>query len=171
MREYWDVYDERGNLIKGRTSVRGKHDLGPSEYHLVVYVWIINDKNEIIISRRQKGRAFEGSWECTGGCALKGDSSLDAALREVREELGLVLDSEKGELYKRYLRNYPVGAKAICDVWVFRQNFTEDDFDLQVEEVSEARFVSKEEIKKMAVLEDFQRRYPYIHKLLDKYCK
>ena len=29
----------------------------------------------------------------------------------------------------------------------------------------------KEELKKMAVSEDFHKRYPYIHKLLDKYCK
>ena len=171
MREYWDVYDQYGNIIKGRTSIRGRHDLGPEEYHLVVYIWIINDKNEIIISRRQKGRAFEGSWECTGGCALKGDDSLSAALREVREELGLKLDPENGELFKRYLRNYPAGAKAICDVWVFRQNFSAEDFVLQEEEVSQAKLVSVQELKRMAASGDFSKRYPYIVKLLDKYCK
>ena len=111
MREYWDVYDAHGKKIEGKRSVRGRHDLAPNEYHLVVYVWIINDKNEFIISKRQKGRTFAGSWECTGGCALSGDTSLSAAMREVREELGLTLDSSKGERFKRYLRNYPAGAK------------------------------------------------------------
>ena len=170
MREYWDVYDKNGNVIKGKVSIRGKHDLGPSEYHLVVYVWIINDKNEVIISKRQKGRAFEGSWECTGGCAQKGDTSLTAALREVSEELGLTLDPSKGELFKRYLRNYPAGAKAICDVWVFKQNFTKEQLVLQESEVSDAKFVGLEELKNTSSGNDISKRYPYINELIEKYC-
>lgn len=171
MREYWDVYDARGNKIEGRRSVRGRHDLAPNEYHLVVYVWIINDKNEFIISKRQKGRTFAGSWECTGGCALAGDTSLSAAMREVHEELGLKLDSSKGEHFKRYLRNYPAGAKAICDVWVFRQNFSESDFELQIEEVSEARIVTVSEMINIMKNDDLGKRYPYLPKLIEKYCK
>lgn len=169
--EYWDVYDAKGNKLAGRRSVRGKHDLGYNEYHLVVYVWIINDKNEIIISKRQKGRTFENSWECTGGCALCGDTSLSAALREVNEELGLTLDAKKGELFKRYLRNYPPGAKAICDVWVFRQNFEESQFKIQLEEVSEARIVSAAQLRELISESELKSRYPYLEKLLEKYCK
>ena len=171
MPEYWDVYDAKGNKLPDRRSVRGKHDLKYNEYHLVVYVWIINDKKEIIISRRQAGRTFANSWECTGGCALCGESSLTAALREVNEELGLKLDPDRGELYKRYLRNYPAGAKAICDVWVFRQNFTPDQFSLQIEEVSEARIVSREELKRLIDSDEIKSRYPYLTGLLDIYCR
>ncbi len=170
MGELWDVYDKNGNKIKGRVSIRGRHDLGIKEYHLVVYVWIINDKNEIILSRRQKGRAFEGSWECTGGCAVRGDSSVAAALREVKEELGITLDPNKGHLFKRYLRNYPAGAKAICDVWVFQQNFSLEELVLQEEEVSDVKRVTAMELKKMCQSGSFLKRYPYIDQLLAKYC-
>ena len=171
MPEYWDVYDAKGNIIPGRMSVRGKHDLRYNEYHLVVYVWIINDDKEIIISRRQAGRTFANSWECTGGCALCGETSLSAALREVHEELGLDLDPESGELFRRYLRNYPPGAKAICDVWVFRQNFTTDQFKLQLEKVSEARIVSADDLRKIISADEIKNRYPYLDRLLEKYCK
>jgi len=170
LREYWDVYDAKGNKIAGKRSVRGKHDLGFNEYHLVVYVWIIDDNNRIVISKRQKGRSFEDSWECTGGCALSGDTSLSAAMREVREELGLVLDSSKGHLFKRYLRNYPPGAKAICDVWVFRQNFDESQFSLQIEEVSDAKIVSLSELKELISEQELEKRYPYFDRLIEKYC-
>lgn len=170
-KELWDVYDIDGKLLENRVSVRGCHDLGKNEYHLVVYVWILNDKNELIISRRQKGKSFEGMWECTGGCALKGDTSLDAAIREVKEELGITLDPQNGERFCRYIRDFPAGAGAICDVWVFRQNFETSDFVLQKEEVSEAKIVPITEFLGMIRSGACVRRYSYAEALYCKYCK
>lgn len=169
MVELWDVYDGHGRKICGRVSHRGRHDLREGEYHLVVYIWIINDRNEIIISKRQKGKSFEKLWECTGGCAKQGDTSLSAAIREVGEELGLSLDPKRGELFTRYLRDYPEGAKAICDVWVFRQNFTPDQINPQESEVSDVRLVSCADLVRMSRRSDFSR-YFYLHKMLRKYC-
>lgn len=171
MRELWDVYNAQGKKINGRAAIRGMHDLGINEYHLVVYVWIISSDNRMILSKRQKGRTFAGSWECTGGCVLMGENSLEAAVREVKEELGLELDPKNGERFKRYLRAYPIGAKAICDVWVFRQDFKESDFKLQREEVSQAKLVRPEDLKSHFRNGEFIKRYPYINRLLDKYCK
>ncbi len=169
MREFWDVYDEQGNIIPDRVSERGKHDLGKGEYHLVVFAWIINDRNEFIISRRQKGKIFAGKWECTGGCALAGESSISAAVREVSEELGLSLEPSEGELFKRYNRNYPQGACAICDVWVFRKNFDIADMTLQRNEVSEAKFVSPKELLSLFRSAPYKRRYEYLCELVEKY--
>lgn len=169
MRELWDVYDKNGNLIHGRVSVRGHHDLRDGEYHLVVYVWIINDDGKIILSRRQKGKTFAGAWECTGGCAQQGEDSLTAALREVNEELGLSLELENGHFYTRYRRNYPKGARALCDVWVFRQNFALSDLTPQKEEVSEVKLVGQKELLAMLSEQDFYKRYPYLRHLLRKW--
>lgn len=168
MRELWDVYDVDGNLIDGRVSVRGRHDLLEGEYHLVVYVWIICDNGKIILSRRQKGKTFAGAWECTGGCAQQGEDSLTAALREVREELGVTLDPNLGTFYSRYHRNFPKGARALCDVWVFRQNFTVADFSPQKEEVSEVRMVTRRELEKMIQRGEFYKHYPYLPELVKK---
>ncbi len=171
MSEFWDIYDSNGNIISDRVSERGKHDLGPREYHLVVFVWIVNDKNEFIISKRQRGRIFAGKWECTGGCAIAGEDSLSASLREVKEELGLTLDPEKGELFRRYKRNYPKGARALCDVWVFRENFDIADMTLQREEVSEARLVSASELLTVFGGAQYKRRYEYLPDLVKKYTE
>ncbi len=171
MREYWDVYDGNGNVIEGRVSIRGRHDLGDDEYHLVVYVWIINDDGQIILSRRQKGKTFAGAWECTGGCAQKGEDSLTAALREVREELGVELNPAAGHFYTRYKRNYPKGARALCDVWVFRQSFALSDLTLQTEEVSEVRLVNRKELIAMMSAADFYKRYPYLRRLLREWVE
>ncbi len=169
MREYWDVYDKQGRIIEGRVSLRGAHDLREGEYHLVVYIWIIGDDGKIILSRRQKGKTFAGAWECTGGCAQRGEDSQTAALREVKEELGLTLDPQKGEFYTRYRRNYPKGAKALCDVWVFRQNFTLDEITPQPEEVSDVRRVDRKELNKLMANGDFYKRYPYLRHLMKRW--
>jgi 8-oxo-dGTP pyrophosphatase MutT (NUDIX family) len=170
MRELWDVYDRYGNRIEGRVAVRGKHDLKDHEYHLIVYVWIIGDDGKIILSRRQKGKAFAGAWECTGGCAMKGEDSLTAALREVKEELGLELSPEFGEFYTRYRRNYPKGSQALCDVWVFRQSYSLEDLSPQKEEVSAIRTVTREELEAMADAGVFSKRYLYLPAMLKQFC-
>lgn len=164
--ELWDVYDIAGNLLPGRVSVRGRHDLKEREYHLIVQVWIIRSDGQVILSRRQKGKTFEGTWECTGGCVCKGEDSLTAALREVREELGLELNPTNGEHYFRYHRNYPRGSKAICDVWVFRQDFEPENIVLQAEEVSEVKMVTAANLRRMMVNGEFRKRYPYLPRLL-----
>lgn len=170
VREAWDVYGEDFMPINGRIAYRGRHDLGAHEYHLVVYAWIISDDNRIILSKRQKGKSFSGLWECTGGCAKAGEDSKSAVLREVSEELGITLDPVSGELYRRYKRHYPVGAKAICDVWIFRQNIDISLIVPQKEEVSEVRTVSAEELLSMHKNGAFKKRYLYVEDMLEKFC-
>jgi len=167
VREFWDVYGEDYRKIEGKITQRGKHELGLHEYHLVVYAWIVSDDGKVVLSRRQKGKSFGGTWECTGGCAKAGEDSLTAVLREVKEELGVTLISEKGRLYKRYKRRYPVGAKAICDVWIFRQNVTVDELVMQPDEVSEVKIVSLQELLELHESGVFKKRYLYIEDMIE----
>ena len=167
MRELWDVYGEDYRKINGKIVQRGKHDLGAHEYHLVVYAWIVQDDGRVVISRRQKGKSFSGSWECTGGCAKAGEDSQNAILREVEEELGITLQKHNGTLYKRYKRRYPAGAKAICDVWIFHQNVSLDDFTLQTDEVSDVKIISFDELLEMHERGAFKKRYFYLEEMIE----
>lgn len=166
MRELWDVYGEDYRRIEGKVTQRGKHELGLHEYHLVVYAWIVSDDGTVVLSKRQKGKSFGGTWECTGGCAKAGEDSKTAILREVKEEIGISLDAQRGHLYKRYKRRYPAGAKAICDVWIFRQNISEEDFVLQADEVSEVKTVSLDELLGLQKSGVFKKRYFYIEDMV-----
>ena len=169
MRELWDVYDRYGNVIQGRVAVRGRHDLRYGEYHLVVYVWIITKEGQIVLSRRQKGKTFAGTWQCTSGCAQRGEDSLTAAIREVKEELGLRLNPSNGVFYKRYPRNFPKGAMALCDVWCFREDVTIEEIFPQKEEVSDVRIVSREQLEQMLQDGEFHKRVPYLAEMI-KHC-
>ena len=122
--ELWDVYDEN-RVLTGRLQRRGDA-LESGDYHLVVYVWVQNSKGEFLLTKRSPNKGFPNLWETTGGSALAGDDSLTAAIREVREETGLVLRPECG---RRILTHQ--GENYFGDYWLFRQDFDLDEVVLQ----------------------------------------
>lgn len=67
-------------------------------YHLVVHVWIRNSKGEYLISQRSENRStFPLMWECVSGSVVKGEDSLQGAVRETKEEVGIDLNTESGQ--------------------------------------------------------------------------
>lgn len=140
--ELWDVYDENRNPT-GRLHRRGDY-LPKGDYHLVVHVWIQNCEGKFLITERSPNKGFPNMWEATGGSALTGDSSLDAALREAREETGLILDTGNGKRVLSYK-----GDDHFSDVWLFRQDFDLKDVVFQEGETCGAMYASKEEILRM----------------------
>lgn len=140
--ELWDVYDKDRKLT-GRTQRRGD-PLPDGDFHLVVHVWIQNSNNEFLITRRSPNKGYPYMWECTGGAAVTGDTSRDAAIREVQEETGLSVLPENGAFLftDTYENNYR-------DVWLFRYDFDMRDIVLQEGETCDAKQVTASEIKEM----------------------
>ena len=85
--EYWDLYDANRRKLN-KTTTRGSM-LNDNEFHLVVNVWIKNKNNEFLISRRAESKPHPLMWETTGGSVLLGEESVDAAVREAKEELNV----------------------------------------------------------------------------------
>ncbi len=137
--ELWDVYDAAGKKT-GALHRRGD-PLAPGEKHLCVHVWIQNAAGEYLITQRAPGKSMPGLWECTGGCALAGEDGLAAALREVREETGIVLAPSEPERLFRW-----TGEFFLCDVFLVRRAFDPDALTLQPAETAAARTASLGEI-------------------------
>ena len=92
--EKWDLYTKYREKT-GKEHIRGQM-IPEGFYHLVVHVWIRNHRGEYLISQRSASRpTFPLMWECVGGSVLKGESSIDGALREVKEEVGLDLEQKE----------------------------------------------------------------------------
>lgn len=121
--EIWDIYDAQRRLT-GRTHRRGDV-LRKGDYHLAVHVWIRNGEGNYLLTKRSPNKGFPNMWESTGGSALTGEDSLDAALREVQEETGLILDPKNGRILHRYS-----GIDYHTDVWLFQQDFRLEDVQL-----------------------------------------
>lgn len=96
MAEIWDVYDEKRNKT-GRKHERGK-PLPKGDYRLVIAAWIINRQQDILLTRRHPNKPYARFWECIGGSVLAGETSMDGALREVKEEIGIDLSGCEGIL-------------------------------------------------------------------------
>lgn len=144
--EYWDLYDEKRNKLN-KVVKRGEK-LKDNEYHIVVNAWIRNSKNEFLITQRAATKKFAFMWECTGGSALKGETSLDAAIREVKEELGIDVDKSTGNLIGSTLRYYP-NCPDIFDVWLFTSDVSIEEVTIQEEEVCDVMWASVEQIKEL----------------------
>lgn len=157
--ELWDVYDENRKLT-GRLHRRGD-PLKPGEYHLVVHVWLMNSKGEFLLTKRAPNKGFPNLWESTGGSALAGDDSLTAALREVREETGLILDKTRGACVMQMRK-----ADYFRDVWLFRQDFDLKAVVLQPGETVDKMYAAKETIQTMWDRGDFVP-YDYLPALFD----
>ena len=93
MAELNDVYDKNRKRT-GRVHTRGTPwRLG--EYGLVVCVWIYDGKGKLLLTKRAPEKSFGGTWENTGGAVRAGETSLQAIVREVFEETGIVADESE----------------------------------------------------------------------------
>lgn len=76
MQEWNDIYDEYRNCT-GRVHLRGT-PWKPGEYGLTVCVWVYDGSGHFLLTRRAKGKSFQGTWENTGGAAQAGETSRQA---------------------------------------------------------------------------------------------
>ncbi len=58
---------------------------------LVVAAALIDADGRVLLSQRPKGKALEGLWEFPGGKIDANERPEDALIRELREELGIVV--------------------------------------------------------------------------------
>lgn len=133
--ELVDVLNERREKV-GKTCDR--NCLSEGEYRLSVHIWIMNNKNEILLQKRNKNlKLYPGMWGNAGGAAKKGENSLEAIKREVKEELGLTIENEKMTFIASFKRK-----KDFVDVWLLRDDIKINDIKLQESEVEAVKFVN-----------------------------
>lgn len=151
--EKWDLYTKYREKT-GKEHIRGEA-VPDGFYHLVVHVWIRNSKGEYLISQRSESRpTFPLMWECVGGSVIKGESSMEGALREVKEEVGLDLKPESGRLLFSKIRgtDFKYECKTfndIMDVWLFDYDGELRLEEATTDEVAVCKWMTVSEIRKL----------------------
>lgn len=154
--EYLDVLDENGRKtgkVKLRSDVHRDGD-----WHAAVNILIVNDKNEVLHQRRAPNKdSFPNMWDLScGGHVVTGESYLDAAIRELKEELGIDVQAEE----LQQLGSFKSSAQPTPDfinntfeeVYLLRTDRDLADFKIQTEEISKIRYIEWRELRQM--LED-----------------
>ena len=143
MTEYFDLYTADRRRL-GRKIQRGA-PIPHGEYHIVVQIMTVNSQGKILLTQRVPQKTSGGRWECSGGCAVSGETSREAAVRELFEETGIrALPSEIS------LEWTMVTDSMLRDFYIVHKNVGLDRLVLQSEEVCAAKWVSFERLSEMA---------------------
>ena len=89
---------------------------------LVSAVALIDRDGRVLITQRPKGKNMEGLWEFPGGKIKKNETSEDALIREINEELSINI-SNYNELIS-YSFNYSDLGKTVFINFYLIKNFT-----------------------------------------------
>jgi isopentenyldiphosphate isomerase len=138
--EIFDVCNERDEVI-GRNTRAEVHRLGL--LHRAVHVLVFNARGEVFLQKRSMSKdTFPGAWDSSASGHLECGEDYDAcALREVREEIGLVLDRPPQRLFK--LAACPETDQE--HVWVYRHE-CEGPFCLHPDEIERGEWFSVQRI-------------------------
>lgn len=166
--EVWDIVDKNG-VPTGRTTLRGRCMLKSGEYHLVVHIWIVSPDGKFLIQRRADNKKLmPGEWAATGGAAVSGENSFEAASRELFEELGIRSNKDNLEKLARIKRR-----NSILDIWVITSSLPANKLVLQRSEVAEAKWVTEAELHRMIENGEFhnygKEYFESVFKKINKY--
>ena len=140
MEEYWDIYD-KNRVFQNRTIRRGD-SFKEGEYYVACEVWLQNSKGEMLVTLRHPNKKAGGLWEFVGGGVLAGETTVEATVREVKEEIGVTLTTDELSLLHVYTRkNY------FMDVYVVKKDVDIRSITLDRNETIDAKWVTKEELQ------------------------
>ncbi len=141
-----DLYDENKQLT-GETIYKGQ-EVPKGRYYITVIVWIQNEKKEFLIQKRVLKK--DGKWSTTGGHPVSGETSKQGIFTEIKEELGLNLESKEIILFKTIKTE-----DDFVDLYYLKANIDINDVIMQKEEVADVKWATIEEIRTLIKSKEF----------------
>jgi 8-oxo-dGTP diphosphatase len=149
-REIWDAYDKDGNKL--RFDQFRDEPIPEGVYHIVVEIYTVTENNEVLITQRHQNKPWALKWEVTGGSILKGETPEQGAIRELREETGIVVaDSDLNFVYSYIYKNVP----SIYKCFVVFINKEKTKIQLQEGETIDYRYLPYNEFKEFVRTDDY----------------
>lgn len=143
--EYFDVLDENGNKT-GRIKTK-EQIIKDRNFYRIVNLWIVNPKTKLILiqKRSQNKDTNPNKWDLSaGGHVDAGESSLEAIIRETKEELGI--DIRNDNIIKIFEIKHDKVKRNFVDVYILEKDIDIKNIVLQKSEVSDVKYFSIEEL-------------------------
>lgn len=145
MLEIFDIYDLNGK-VTGKTAVKGTKCTG-NDYYLGVHVYIYNSNCEFLIQKRAGDKDFRpNQWEVLLEHAMTSEKGIDTAIRGVQEELGLTCSKEQFSFLSQIVWKQ---FHHLIDIFFLQADISVNDIIIQTQELSEVKWISKEEMLAM----------------------
>jgi isopentenyl-diphosphate delta-isomerase type 1 len=140
--ELFIVVGKNDRIISYRTRYDCHHD--KSLIHRAIGIIIYNDEGEILLQKRSILKDLQpGMYDISvGGHVTKGQSYKEAALREMREELGI---QTKITMVKKFLSE----SDEECEMDMLFTARYNGPFFIATDEIQSVKFFNKREIKNM----------------------
>ena len=151
--ELIDVLDENRNNTGKILSREEVHKRGL--WHKTVHIWVINKKGDILLQKRSPMKKTSPNMWTTSvsGHLSAGDSSIEGAIRELKEEIGIEAKPEELKylftVSEEVIKENNIKDREHIDVYVLHADINIDKLILQEEEVSKVKWFSFTEFEKM----------------------
>ena len=151
LKEYIDIWNEDGTP-SGKSALKNEaHKKG--WFHPTVHVWMYTHENKILLQQRGAHKeTFPSFWDVSvAGHVMAGETILEAAIREVNEEIGIhILPTELIQVDIR--KNVNIHSNGIKDcefqhVFLCKLNTAIENLTIQKEEVDGIELLSLEKFK------------------------
>ena len=138
--ELVDVYNDKHEKLN---YTKDRKELKKGEFRLSCFVWIINDKDELLIQQRAStSKKYPDYWETVSGGVEKDEDAITGIIRELDEELGIRVDKDNLRFIGSYAR-----VNDFVEVFLLKTNMDIEDLKLQEDEVQTAKWVSIKEFE------------------------
>lgn len=158
--ELLDVLDDNG-LKTGIT--KDKDEIYKTgEWFRSVHIWIVNDNNELLLQKRSLYKTtFPNLWAVSvSGHVMAGETSIQAVIREVKEELDIDINSNQCK-YLFTIRRQNIFNNCINrvydDVYIVKLNIDVVNANIQRTELNEIKYFNLYNLKDM--LENYDPRF------------
>ena len=151
--ELIDILTVSGSF-KGEVKLKSEaHEKGL--WHASAQIWLYTPNGEILIQKRAINKdTYPDLWDISvAGHLSAGDSPISAALREIKEEVGLVISAEALHFLKT-IKNSKSPTKSIIDnefnhLFICCTPIIIEHLKLQVEEVADVKLIEIADFKKL----------------------
>lgn len=139
--ELWDVTDAAGRPT-GRLHRRGDPDFPSGFFHIVSATCVVRDDGSVLLTQRAAVKDWPLAWEFPAGSALSGETSAEAASRELREETGLLASPDVLAFVGRFTEE-----SALLDLYA-AHGVDVGSLELDPSEVMASEWVSLDEVRR-----------------------
>lgn len=122
--------------------------------HSTVHIWFLNDAGELLVQKRAECKeSHPGLWDISAAGHIPfGETIENAAIRECEEELGIAVQESELEKIGFLYQSFDFESKKFHDrewvhVYLVKMDFPASACTLQEEEVSDAKWITKETLK------------------------